>query len=112
MFHFLFHLNTCIPRNKCRQYNYGGVFPVGNRKCIVDIYIAQLRHLLRQIKVGEPGVLDALSRDQRKALSQTLTTYARRNPDTIRGRLSPVIVYDPITAKQYFGGAMRALKSA
>jgi hypothetical protein len=43
-------------------------------------------------------------------LSQLLTTYARRNPDTIRGRLSPVIVYDPITARQYFGGAMRALK--
>ena len=41
--------------------------------------------------------------------SQTLTTYARRNPDTIRGRLSPVIVYDPIIGRQSFGGAMRAL---
>ena len=43
-------------------------------------------------------------------LCATLTTYARRNPDTIRGRLSPVIVYDPVTARQYFGAAMRALK--
>jgi len=59
------------------------------------------------------GVPRAELKNQAKVrLSQLLTTYARRNPDTIRGRLSPVIVYDPITARQYFGGAMRALKSA
>jgi hypothetical protein len=59
------------------------------------------------------GVPRAELKNQAKVrLSQTLTTYARRNPDTIRGRLSPVIVYDPITARQYVGGAMRALKSA
>ena len=57
------------------------------------------------------GVPRAELKNQAKVrLSQLLTTYARRNPDTIRGRLSPVIVYDPITARQYFGGAMRALK--
>lgn len=59
------------------------------------------------------GVPRAELKNQAKVrLSQMLTTYARRNPDTIRGRLSPVIVYDPVTARQYFGGAMRALKGA
>ena len=48
--------------------------------------------------------------DAKLRLCHTLMTYARRSPDTIRGRLSPVIVYDPITARQYFGAAMRALK--
>ncbi len=44
-------------------------------------------------------------------LTRTLGAYARANPDTIRGRLSPVIVYDPIVGRQYFGGMVRALKS-
>ena len=32
---------------------------------------------------------------------------SRANPDTIRGRLSPVIVYDPVVGRQYFGRMMR-----
>jgi hypothetical protein len=43
-------------------------------------------------------------------LTRTLGAYARANPDTIRGRLSPVIVYDPIVGRQYFGQMMRALR--
>ena len=50
--------------------------------------------------------------DAKLRLCHTLMTYARRSPDTIRGRLSPVIVYDPITARQYFGAAMRAMKNS
>jgi hypothetical protein len=47
---------------------------------------------------------------EKLAVSRTLMAYARINPDTIRGRLSPVIVYDPVVGRQYFGGAMRAIK--
>ena len=43
-------------------------------------------------------------------LTRTLGAYARANPDTIRGRLSPVIVYDPVVGRQYFGGMVRALR--
>ena len=37
-------------------------------------------------------------------------TYARTNPDTIRGRLMPAIVYDPQTGRQAFAAALRQLK--
>lgn len=47
---------------------------------------------------------------EKLAVSRTLMAYARINPDTIRGRLSPVIVYDPVVGRQYFGSAMRAIK--
>lgn len=53
---------------------------------------------------------DAPAADARVSLARRLTEYARANPDTIRGRLSPVIVYDPIIGRQSFGGAIRAIK--
>jgi len=43
-------------------------------------------------------------------LARRLMGYARANPDTIRGRLSPVIVYDPIAGRRSFGAAMRVIK--
>jgi hypothetical protein len=45
------------------------------------------------------------------ALATTLMGYARRNPDRIRGRLMPVIVYDPSTGREAFTAAMRKLRS-
>lgn len=54
---------------------------------------------------------DAADAEARAALARRLTAYARIQPDTIRGRLSPVIVYDPVVGRQHFGGAIRALKS-
>jgi len=36
-------------------------------------------------------------------------SYARAHPHKIRGRLTPVIVYDPAAGRLAFGGAMRAL---
>jgi hypothetical protein len=44
-------------------------------------------------------------------LATTLMGYARRNPDRIRGRLMPVIVYDPSTGREAFSAAMRKLRS-
>ena len=44
-------------------------------------------------------------------LATTLMGYARRNPDRIRGRLMPVIVYDPTTGREAFTAAMRKMRS-
>ena len=52
---------------------------------------------------------DAKSRIK-ETLANTLMGYARANPDRIRGRLMPVITYDPLAGRQAFGVAMRKLK--
>ena len=36
--------------------------------------------------------------------------YARANPDTIRGRPMPVIVYDPATGREAFAVTMRKIR--
>ena len=50
--------------------------------------------------------------DAKVTVSRRLMAYSRAHPDSIRGRLSPVIVYDPIVGRHYFGGAMRKIKQA
>lgn len=40
-------------------------------------------------------------------LAETLMGYARANPQRIRGRLMPVIVYDPATGRESFGNTIR-----
>ena len=45
-----------------------------------------------------------------KDAATTLMEYARRSPDTIRGRPTPAIVYDPATGRQLFGAALRRLR--
>jgi len=44
------------------------------------------------------------------ALATTLMGYARANPHRIRGRLMPVIVYDPAAGRRAFSIAIRKLK--
>lgn len=44
-------------------------------------------------------------------LATTLMTYARANPDTIRGRLMPAVVYDPRKGRQAFAAALRQLRT-
>jgi hypothetical protein len=69
---------------------------------------------------GEPGALglnDLLrgSNDGSAAklkLATTLMGYARSSPDRIRGRLTPVIVYDPPLGRQAFSITMRKLRAA
>jgi hypothetical protein len=53
---------------------------------------------------------DGLDPEAKPALATTLMGYARRNPDRIRGRLMPVIVYDPATGREAFSAAMRKLR--
>ena len=47
--------------------------------------------------------------EQKTLLATTLMAYARSSPQTIRGRLMPVIVYDPSTGREAFGNTMRKL---
>lgn len=44
------------------------------------------------------------------ALATTLMDYARANPQRIRGKMMPVIVYDPPAGRQAFGVALRKLR--
>jgi hypothetical protein len=46
----------------------------------------------------------------KETLAKTLMGYARANPDTIRGRRMPVVVYDIDTGRRSFAMAMRAVK--
>ena len=43
------------------------------------------------------------------ALASVLMGYARSSPQPIRGKLMPVIVYDPSTGRESFGNTMRKL---
>jgi hypothetical protein len=47
--------------------------------------------------------------ESRTALAKTMMDYARRSPDRIRGRLTPVIVYDPRAGRRAFTETMRRL---
>ena len=46
----------------------------------------------------------------RKTLATTLMGYARANPHRIRGRLMPVIVYDPHAGRRTFATLMRGVR--
>ena len=47
----------------------------------------------------------------REKLARTLMAYARSSPDTIGGRLAPVIVYDPPTARRAYARVLEALEN-
>lgn len=47
--------------------------------------------------------------ESKQALANTLMGYARSSPDRIRGRLVPVIVYDPRAGRRAFSVTMRKL---
>jgi hypothetical protein len=57
--------------------------------------------------VARPG----LEAGSQQLLATTLMGYARSNPDRIRGRLMPVIVYDPQAGRRAFTVAMEKLNS-
>jgi hypothetical protein len=50
-----------------------------------------------------------LEEGSQKLLATTLMAYARSNPDRIRGKLMPVIVYDPQAGRRAFTVAMEKL---
>jgi hypothetical protein len=47
---------------------------------------------------------------EKERLATTLMGYARSSPDRIRGKLTPVIVYDPAAGRQAFAVTLRKLK--
>lgn len=76
---------------------------------VIDALIAgeawdlTLNDLLTGLPEGDRG-------QTKEALATTLMAYARANPHKIRGRLMPVIVYDPWAGRRAFGVAMRKLR--
>jgi hypothetical protein len=63
-----------------------------------------LNDLLTGITTGPPDG------ETKEALATTLMGYARANPHRIRGRPTPVIVYDPRVGRQAFSVAMRKIR--
>jgi hypothetical protein len=53
---------------------------------------------------------DGQAPESKVKLAETLMGYARHNPSRIRGRLMPVIVYDPDAGRRAFVTAMRKMK--
>ena len=63
---------------------------------------------LNDLLTGLPGGESIAA--SKETLAKTLMGYARANPDRIRGRFMPAIVYDPRAGRQAFGAAIRQLK--
>jgi hypothetical protein len=57
--------------------------------------------------VPRPGIEEGSP----QVLATTLMGYARSNPDRIRGRLMPVIVYDPQAGRRAFTVAIEKLST-
>jgi hypothetical protein len=69
-----------------------------------EVWDATFNDLLTALPRGEPIA------QSKERLAKTLMGYARSNPDTIRGRLTPVIVYDPQAGQQAFTVTMRKVR--
>jgi len=69
-----------------------------------QIWDVSFNDLLTAMPRGEPIA------QSKERLATTLMGYARSNPDTIRGRLTPVIVYDPQAGRQAFAVTMRKVR--
>lgn len=63
-----------------------------------------LDDLLRAAPEGDPRS------DARRNCVAMLTRYAKANPDPIRGRLMPAIVYDPPTGRRAYADAVRRIR--
>lgn len=68
-----------------------------------DAWALSLNDLFTGVPRGGP--LD----DSKRVLATTLMSYARQSPSKIRGRLMPVIVYDPWSGRQAFSVTMRKI---
>ena len=62
---------------------------------------------LNDLLTGVPR--SGIDEGSQQLLATTLMGYARSNPDRIRGRLMPVIVYDPQSGRRAFTIAMEKL---
>jgi hypothetical protein len=71
-----------------------------------DAWHVSFNDLLTGVPEGDPRTL------ARQKLARTLMAYATAHPDSIGGRLSPVIVYDPTTGRRLFAEVIRCLEAA
>jgi hypothetical protein len=69
-----------------------------------EAWTVGLNDLLTGIPHGEPRA------QAKERLARTLMGYARAHPDTIRGRLMPVIVYDPPTGRRAYAVTLGAIR--
>jgi hypothetical protein len=71
---------------------------------VVDALLrgAPWRVAFDDLLTADSGGAKASADDLRVTLATTLMGYARAHPDTIRGRLMPVIVYDPRAGRRAF----------
>jgi hypothetical protein len=67
-------------------------------------WTVSLNDLLTGIPRGGP------ESEAKTKLATTMMGYARKSPDRIRGRLTPVIVYDPRAGRRAFADAVRRLR--
>jgi hypothetical protein len=114
------HRATLLPAMEAHRPREAGYWPIALffnfsqnvlKGAVVDaLFRGQAAPIGLNELFGGP-LKDPADGEARANLARRLTGYARLNPDTIRGRLSPVIVYDPVVGRQHFGGAIRALKS-
>jgi len=70
-----------------------------------DPWLVTFNDLLTSRSQGNP------SPETKEQLAVTLMAYARANPHRIRGRLTPLIVYDPRPGREAFGITMRKLRT-
>lgn len=77
---------------------------------VVDALLrgAPWRLTLNDLLTGVPS--DDSKNATRRALAETLMDYARTHPSPIRGRMMPVIVYDPATGRQALSVALGKMK--
>jgi hypothetical protein len=68
-----------------------------------EVWELSFNDLLTSMPAAEPIA------QSKEYLAKTLMGYARANPDTIRGRPTPVVVYDPQAGRQAFTVTMRKL---
>jgi hypothetical protein len=102
--------------------------PVDGAYCPLALFFNFSQNVLKGAVVdaslwGEPrrislnGLFTSLPRDpdsdrRKLQLLHTLMGFARANPDRIRGRLMPVIVYDVVAGRRAFGALSRGMRDA
>jgi hypothetical protein len=77
---------------------------------VVDALLASQPWKLTLNDLTTAGESRTAMGQSKEALARTLMAYARANPHQIRGRLTPVIVYDPQAGRQAFAVTLRKLR--
>jgi hypothetical protein len=77
---------------------------------VVDAVLASEPWKVTLNDLTTAGESETTMGQSKEALARTLMAYARVNPHQIRGRLTPVIVYDPHAGRQAYAVTIRKLR--